>query len=158
MAASRALLSLRKGTTLTTSSKPLIAILADRTGSMSEQADPPATKALRATQGIHSIVTEQRKLPGTTEFMLTAFDWLNGTKLEKIAPGNGDEILKWECRPRGNTPLLDAVGVTITEVGERLEKMPEDERPGRVIFVIATDGKENYSSEYKREQVADMIA
>jgi hypothetical protein len=150
---------------MTDKNRTLIAILADRSGSMASYADPPVTKATRTTNGVHDIVTEQRKLSGTTEFMLTAFDQSGAafgtgltTQLEKIPPGNGDEILQWSCRPRGNTPLLDALGITITEVGERLAGMPEDERPGRVIFVIATDGLENCSTEYKRDQIAEMIA
>jgi hypothetical protein len=131
----------------------LIAIVADRSGSMGQPADPPVTKAQRTTEGVHSLVTEQRKV-GRTDFILTDFDTDGMTK---IPLGNGDEVLAWECKPRSGTPLLDAVGTTITEVGELLKAMPEDERPGRVIFVIATDGEENSSREYKREQVGKMI-
>jgi hypothetical protein len=42
--------------------------------------------------------------------------------------------------PRGTTALLDAIGRTIDELGARLAGMPEGERPGKVIFVIITDG------------------
>ena len=132
----------------------VIQFIADRTGSMGMPADPPVTKAERTTEGIRSMVTEQRKLPGRTEFALTDFD---SGGMTKIPLGNGDAILKWVCRPRNSTPLLDAIGTGIVDLGEVLNAMPEDQRPGRVIFVIATDGEENCSREYTRQQVGDMI-
>ena len=59
--------------------------------------------------------------------------------------------------PRGTTALLDASGRTINTIGERLDKMPEAERPGKVIVSILTDGLENASQEFSRQQVFEMI-
>lgn len=59
--------------------------------------------------------------------------------------------------PRGGTALLDACGFAITKVGEKLAVMPEEQRPGYVMVVIATDGQENSSHEYTRQQVKDLI-
>jgi hypothetical protein len=59
--------------------------------------------------------------------------------------------------PRGTTALLDAIGRTIDELGARLAAMPAADRPGKVIFVIITDGLENASREYTREQVFQRI-
>ena len=58
---------------------------------------------------------------------------------------------------RGSTALLDAVGRTINDVGKRLNEMPEDLRPGKVIFVITTDGLENSSREFGYDEVKRMI-
>jgi hypothetical protein len=58
---------------------------------------------------------------------------------------------------RGSTALLDTVGKTINDVGKRLNEMPEAQRPGKVIFVITTDGLENASKEYSYDQVQKMI-
>jgi len=58
---------------------------------------------------------------------------------------------------RGSTALLDAVGKTINKVGKRLSNMPEDNRPGKVIFVITTDGQENASRKYSYGEVKKMI-
>ena len=55
------------------------------------------------------------------------------------------------------TALLDAVGRTINSVGERLNKTPEEERPGHVIFAITTDGYENASHEFTKAKVKEMI-
>jgi hypothetical protein len=60
-------------------------------------------------------------------------------------------------QPRGNTALLDAIGRTINTVGERLDHTPEQERPGKVLIVILTDGLENASKEFSLEQINQMI-
>lgn len=60
-------------------------------------------------------------------------------------------------QPRGCTALHDAVGRTIMEVGNRLEKTPEAKRPGNVIVVILTDGLENSSREFKLDKIKEMV-
>ena len=53
--------------------------------------------------------------------------------------------------PRGGTPLYDAVGRSIAEV--------EAGNPdGKVVFVIITDGEENSSREFDRDDVFNRIA
>ena len=59
---------------------------------------------------------------------------------------------------RGSTALLDAVGKTINDVGKRLHATPETLRPGKVIFVITTDGMENASREFGYDEVKRMIS
>lgn len=59
--------------------------------------------------------------------------------------------------PRGTTALYDAVATTIDAVGQRLDALPEAERPGRVIVAILTDGLENASSRYTARDVARRI-
>jgi hypothetical protein len=122
-----------------------IVIIADHSGSMGEVADPPHTKAQLTTKGIHHLVTEQKAQPGKLTFSMTEFD----TSRDIVeANGDGSRILAWTCHPSGGTALLDAVGFGITETGAELAAMPEDDRPGRVIVVVATDGEENSSHEY----------
>lgn len=50
---------------------------------------------------------------------------------------------------RGCTALLDAVGKTIRQM--------EKKAKGKVMFVITTDGYENASREFKKEQIKEMI-
>jgi hypothetical protein len=58
---------------------------------------------------------------------------------------------------RGTTAFLDAIGRTINTIGERLDKTPESDRPGKVIVAILTDGLENASQEFKRKEIFKMI-
>jgi hypothetical protein len=75
----------------------------------------------------------------------------NGTSADSVV------LSEKEYFTRGSTALLDAVGKTINEVGKRLAKTPEDKRPGKVIFVITTDGYENASREFSYQQVKALI-
>src|SRR5947207_2466286 len=58
-----------------------------------------------------------------------------------------------EYEPRGWTPLLDAVGMTITQ----LDQDWKAEKPDRCIVVIVTDGHENASTEYTKAKVKRLI-
>ena len=57
----------------------------------------------------------------------------------------------------GCTALYDAVGATIDHVGQRLADMNEEDRPGKILFIITTDGYENASQKYSRSKVKEMI-
>ncbi len=48
-------------------------------------------------------------------------------------------------------------GRLITEVGEQLAALPEEQRPGQVICLIMTDGMENASRNWTWEAVKDLI-
>ena len=59
--------------------------------------------------------------------------------------------------PKGATAILDAIGISVDSLGEKLYKCPEEERPEKVIVAILTDGLENASNEYSYKQVADKV-
>jgi len=120
-----------------------LAIVADRSGSM---------KAIReeAEGALKGVVTEQRKLPGELTVNLFTFD----DKFEEVPEGDIDT---WTLQPRGMTALYDAIGKSMTIVGERLAAMPEDQRPGKVMFVIVTDGMENCSREWRLDTVRNLV-
>lgn len=124
-----------------------IIIVLDRSGSMS-------TIKSDMEGGLKTFIEEQKKLPGECLVTLTQFD----TDYDVVYSGKPiGEITDVMLHPRGSTALLDAVGRTIGTVGERLERTPEDQRPERILFVIITDGMENASKEFKRNQVKAMI-
>lgn len=118
-----------------------LALLVDRSGSM---------EAIRtdAEGGLKNLIAEQRALPGDLSIDLFQFD----THYEKVA-----DIDAWTLQPRGMTALLDAMGRSITEVGEALAARDEDERPSKVVFVIVTDGLENSSREWTRDKVFELV-
>jgi hypothetical protein len=49
------------------------------------------------------------------------------------------------------------VATTILSAKERIEALPEADRPGKILFVVITDGLENASHEYNRAQVRAMV-
>ena len=58
---------------------------------------------------------------------------------------------------RGCTALLDAVGRTVKKVENIQERLPEEMKAEKIIFVITTDGQENSSQEYTVSMVRRLI-
>lgn len=106
--------------------------------------------------GFNAFIENQRKLEGKTLVTGVLFDdqyevvW-NGAEAEKV------KLTTEEYFVRGCTALLDAVGKTILDVGYRLSKTNEADRPGKVIYVITTDGFENASREFTYKKVKELI-
>ena len=65
----------------------------------------------------------------------------------------GEAQLKRACERIGYCEM----GRTIHEMVQLQKHLPESERAEKVIFVITTDGLENASREYSRDQVKRMI-
>ena len=125
-----------------------ITVLLDRSGSMASiQSDVEG--------GFARFLDDQRKIPGNCRLSLTQFD---SEGIDEVYGGRPiAEAPALTLEPRGWTPLLDAVGRTIERTGSRYSGMPESKRPGRVLFVIITDGKENASREFGKEQVRALV-
>jgi uncharacterized protein YegL len=126
-----------------------IIFLLDRSGSMSGLEND-------TIGGFNAFVERQCQLEGDTLLTTVLFDdqyevlW-NGKDATKV------KLTSKEYYVRGTTALLDAVGKTILDVGHRLSKTPEEQRPGSVIFVITTDGMENASREFTYEKIKELI-
>lgn len=127
-----------------------IAYVLDRSGSMTRM-----TKA--AIAGFNEFLKEQLEMPGEASLSLLLFDnqflkLHDRVFLEKVKPLTSETYV-----PQGCTALLDAIGMTIKTLGEQLATLPEEERPGKVIVAIFTDGHENASTDYSFEKILQMI-
>lgn len=127
-----------------------IVFILDRSGSMMSLTDD-------TIGGFNSFIEKQKNEPGEALLTTVLFDdqyelLHNGMNLKEVLPMTRDQY--WA---RGMTAMYDAIGKTINEVGRRLSDTPEQYRPGKVIFVITTDGLENASREFTQEKVKEMI-
>jgi Mg-chelatase subunit ChlD len=124
-----------------------ITFVIDRSGSMQAmQTD--------AEGGVNAFMQRQAAEPGEALITLVQFD----TEYEFVHQGlSAKTVPHYTLVPRGSTALLDAVGRAINETGARLAKLPEPDRPALVIFVVVTDGQENASREFSKEQIKQMI-
>ena len=127
-----------------------LAFILDRSGSMERIAGA-------AIEGFNHFLREQQITPRQARLTLVLFDD------EYLVPASSlpvAEVLPLDSTtyvPRNTTALLDAIGRTIDELGQRLAATPEPERPGKVIVAILTDGLENASRHYTWLDIATRI-
>lgn len=126
-----------------------VVLIVDRSGSMCSVAED-------MEGGMREFVKSQVEDPGETKITYTRFDGIVEHILDNVS-SNEVALDSLVLQPRGSTALLDGIGHTLVKVGNRLSITPEDQRPSLVVVVIVTDGGENSSSEYKYEQIKDLI-
>ncbi len=114
-----------------------IVMLLDRSGSMADM------KA-EMEEAIGSFVAKQAKVNPSTRMTLIEFDDIGYYISVNRAPVMAVDRIAIE--PRGRTPLLDALGRTMEDVSKRITC-------GKIIMVIITDGLENASINWSRDQV-----
>ena len=107
--------------------------------------------------GFNSMIENQKNEDGEAFVTTVLFDDKYELLHDHVNIQDVKPITNKEYYARGRTALLDAVGKTISNIGNRLSETPEDERPEKVIFVITTDGLENASREFTKPKVKEMI-
>ena len=131
-----------------------LSVVLDRSGSMAPIADD-------IVGGFNEFLAEQRKQPGTAKVTFVQFDsedpfevLFDGVDLREVT-----DLERSAYRPRGSTPLYDAVGRMIGKIDADVAARTErDEQEEDQVVVIVTDGMENASREHTRGTVFDLIA
>lgn len=121
-------------------------LVVDRSGSMQ-------ARAKEATTGINQMLADQLTADGKFSYSLVQFD----DQIETVVEFDTLGARKFELVPRGSTRLLDAIAHGIKQTGTILASFPEDERPGKVTFVVITDGYENASWQVTAPEVRAMV-
>jgi len=129
-----------------------ISIILDRTGSMETIRDD-------TIGGFNTFLNDQKKQPGIATMTLVQFDTVDPYEIiHKFKPIQEVPELTHETYiPRASTPLLDAMGRGINDIEKSLAELSEEERPSKVVVVVITDGMENASREFRRDQIVKMI-
>lgn len=128
-----------------------LVFIVDRSGSMIWIADD-------VIGGFNSFLEDQKKVEGQEANVTVAlFDHEYSLLYDNVNINEVEKLDNNKYQPRGMTALLDAVGRTVTSVGIRLANQPEEDRPGKVMVVIITDGHENSSKEYRADRIKEMI-
>ena len=129
-----------------------IAVILDRTGSMETIRDD-------TIGGFNAFLHAQKGAPGLASLTLVQFDSQDPYEIvyHFKALAEVPELTRETFVPRANTPLLDAIGRGINDLEKSLADKTEAERPSRVVMVLITDGQENASREFRKDQIEKMI-
>ncbi len=131
-------------------SKDEIVLIIDKSGSMQAIKED-------AIGGFNAFLSEQKKIDRGANVTFVLFDDRYELVHDGIDIYEMEKLTEDTYQPSGTTALLDAVGRTVDRVGERLDALEETDKPENVIVFILTDGKENASSDYTRDQIREMI-
>lgn len=108
-------------------------------------------------EGYNKFLTDQQSAPGTATLTQVQFNNQVTTPVDFADIKSVALLCGHNYRVGGGTALIDAMVRTIDETGRRLSAMPEDQRPSKVIFVTITDGQENASTAYNKEQLKQRV-
>lgn len=128
--------------------RTLIAVIIDESGSMDERRWETITSVNDYLDGV------EKENPDTLVTVVNFSSPIGETDRVRFVERNTRvadtyELTESTYRPRGNTPLLDAVGSTIRAI--------ETENVDRFLVVVVTDGLENDSRDFSRESVRSII-
>lgn len=124
----------------------LISFVADMSGSMQGIAQD-------VIGTINGLVEDQIDKRGDAFFTLTTFDTVVETPFDAIPVQDMPKIGAETYTPRGMTALLDAIGQTVRATEVSAERL----NPDQVLFMIMTDGYENSSKEWGKNQVSKLL-
>lgn len=124
--------------------KTHIAVILDKSGSM-------GVVQRETIDGFNSWLKSMQAQPGEASLTLTLFDTQFSTPVKAAPLAKVNPLNDTRYRPSGNTALLDAVGSTLKELGDGV-------KGDRYIVCIMTDGEENSSRLYTKEDIAGLIA
>ena len=119
-----------------------IIFLIDRSGSMCGSEED-------TIGGFNSYIQRERKKGFNTKVTTVLFDDQYEMLYKRKDINEVSDLTDKEYWVRGMTALYDAIGKTITQLSHEIDN--------KVLFVIMTDGMENDSHEYSKEQVTNLI-
>ena len=130
-----------------------ITVLLDRSGSM-------RSVQQETIDGFNGFLSGQRAASGQAVLSHVQFD--SRDMHEQIGPAATPvnltpNLTPQTYRPRGGTPLWDALGTCILATDARLRANTEHGMQRDIVFVVITDGYENASRQFTKDEVIAMI-
>lgn len=129
----------------------IVAII-DKSGSMKKLCS-------KTIEGVNEFITNQKGIEGQAIFSLIFFGSPGKDVIlyDSMDINEIPELNEHNYQPNGTTALYDCVGKSISALKKRIKNTPEEEKPERVLFVILTDGEENSSRFYDKNEIFKMI-
>ena len=127
-----------------------IVFILDRSGSMAGlEAD--------TIGGFNAMVEKQKKEPGEAYLSAVLFNNDSTVIYDRTDIRRVEPMTDRQYSVGGSTALLDAIGGAVHHIANVHRYAREEDRPGRTVFVITTDGMENASRHYSYPEVQKMV-
>jgi uncharacterized protein YegL len=107
--------------------------------------------------GYNAFLQKQKKQDGECRITTVLFDNQIELLHDRIDLPAVRPLTEQDYQVGGCTALNDAIGLTVSRIGDVQKRTAEEYRAGKVLFVIITDGLENASRRYSTTQVRAMI-
>ena len=127
-----------------------IVFILDRSGSMAGLEDD-------TIGGFNAMVEKQKKEPGTALLSAVLFSDASEVVYDRADIRTVEPMTDRQYCVGGCTALLDAIGGAVHHIANVHKYAREEDRPGKTIFVITTDGMENASRRYSGQDVRRMV-
>ena len=127
-----------------------LVFILDRSGSMSGLESD-------TIGGFNSMLRKQKGEPGEAFVTTVLFDTRFERKHDRVKLEDVPELTAHDYIPGGCTALLDAIGDTIRHIVNIHRYAREEDVPEKTVFAIMTDGMENASHRFTRDEVKRMI-
>ena len=127
-----------------------LVFILDRSGSMAGLEDD-------TIGGFNSLVEKQKKEAGEVFLSVILFSDRSHVLYDRVNIQKAEPMTDAQYQVGGCTALLDAIGGAIHHIGNVHKYAREEDRPGKTLFVITTDGMENASRSYSYADVQKMV-
>ena len=127
-----------------------IVFILDRSGSMAGLEDD-------TIGGFNAMVEKQKKEQGEAVLSAVLFSDDNRVLYDRVDIQKVEPMTDRQYQVSGCTALLDAIGGAVHHIANVHKYAREEDRPGKTIFVITTDGMENASRAYSYDEVQRMV-
>ncbi len=107
--------------------------------------------------GYNAMLEKQRDIEGDCRITTVLFDNEYEIFHDRIDSKGVRPLTEKDYAVGGSTALLDAIGKTISKIGNAQKHTAENYRAQKVMFVIITDGEENSSREFSSRKIKSMI-
>ena len=127
-----------------------IVFILDRSGSMAGLTED-------TIGGFNAMVEKQKKEEGEALLSAVLFNQESTVLYDRVDVKKVEPMTDRQYCVGGCTALLDAIGGAVRHIANVHKYAREEDRPGRTVFVITTDGLENASRFWSYEEVSRMV-
>ncbi|MBQ0072248.1 MAG: VWA domain-containing protein [Spirochaetales bacterium] len=107
--------------------------------------------------GFNAMLEKEKQGEGKCLLSTVLFNHQSTVLYDRIQIEKANPMTEKDYVPGGSTALYDALGDAIHHISNVHKYAREEDRPGKTIFFITTDGMENASHRYGGEELRKMI-